>query len=169
MKNRLLALVIVTAIASLAFVLMRQPRNEFEEEYNGPSYTWSDIREIYAREQRLECELERLFLFRRKLTQLKGDLLSSTRTLTDAAERLIGEAREVNPRFLVSIRARFPKQSPSLTAALILLEHLDQDARGNALTSEQIAMVDCLKSEFEQLKENRDSAPTLLSYGHGIR
>jgi hypothetical protein len=92
-----------------------------------PSYSWSEMSEIFAREQELDEELKRIQLYRKNQAVIEEQLRGERLTLRKAATMLDSQLRAHYPLLREMLEDRYPSISHEERAALLLLEHLEND------------------------------------------
>jgi hypothetical protein len=92
-----------------------------------PNYSWSEMSEIFAREQELDEELQRIQLFRKNQGVIEEQLRGERLSLRKAAAMLNTQLRAHYPLLREMLEDRYPSISHEERAALLLLEHLDND------------------------------------------
>jgi hypothetical protein len=90
-----------------------------------PNYSWSEMSEIFAREQELDEELRQIQLFRKNQSAIEEDVRSERRSLQRAAAMLDTQARDNYPLLREMLGDRYPALSSEERMALHLLQHLE--------------------------------------------
>jgi hypothetical protein len=114
-----------------------------------PNLSWSEIRDIYARAQELDEEMQEMWLFHARLRDIKEDLKQGRTKLSAAAAALHEATRNHHPRFLRMLPHQFGDIPVREQMARVLLIHLAREASGDGTPPEHLsAEVDCLLSEL---------------------
>jgi hypothetical protein len=92
-----------------------------------PNYLWSEMSEIFAREQELDEELKRIQLYRKNQAVIEEQLRGERLSLRKASAMLDTELRAHYPQLREMLEDRYPSISHEERAALLLLEHLEND------------------------------------------
>lgn len=92
-----------------------------------PNYSWSEMSEIFAREQELHEKLKKLHLYRKNQSEIEERVRSERLSLRSAATTLDAQARDNYPLLREMLEDRFPAQSSEERMALHLLQHLEAE------------------------------------------
>jgi hypothetical protein len=113
-----------------------------------PTYSWGEMRDIFAQEDELDDRVRRMQLFRNVLLDTERALLARSLPLTEAVDAVSEAARQNNPAFLLHMEARYRGMTVREQVALTLLLRLTLAKSEGSLTSEEELVVDRLRCEL---------------------
>ncbi len=92
-----------------------------------PDYSWSEMSDIFDREQDLDDELQKIQFYHKKRAAILSRLSKERLSLVDAATALDKDAHENHPLLRNALAGRYPSHSAVERMALLLLEHMEGD------------------------------------------
>jgi hypothetical protein len=143
MKNLFSAVLLLGMVLLIVHVLDTRDQKREEDVGNTLDYSWSEVRDIFAREQELEDEWLKMSRFQAILQNLKSRVRASEGSVAKAGMELVAAAHEYNPKLLPMLRERYPELDDEVCGALLVVQHLEWEVEGQPL--------DCLRAELEQL------------------
>jgi hypothetical protein len=138
MRKRLLFIVSAAALVGwLALTIQPSFGVPEGQDFTPVSYSWSEMREIYRQERKLE-EVRLAYLrFADKLDSTKKEILAGRLTLDEGAEVLVEAAERDNPGFLRRLEAESENLTPHECVVQVLLAHFRNSAELGGMTPRQ--------------------------------